>query len=198
MVLIGLTGGVGMGKSTAARNLLERGIPVIDTDDLARALVEPGEPALSEIVQAFGPSVIGRDGRLLRQELAQVVFKDPAARATLEKILHPRIRQRWHAEAEGWRSQSLPVGCVVIPLLYETEAQKELDRVVCVACSVQTQRERLRDRGWSETEIEHRIASQMPVSEKLQRAHYVLWTEGGLELIDSQWSEILARIGAKG
>lgn len=198
MVLIGLTGGVGMGKSTAARNLLERGIPVIDTDDLARALVEPGEPALAEIEQAFGPSVIGPDGRLRRQELAQLVFKDPAARATLENILHPRIRRRWHAEAEEWRAKSLPVGCVVIPLLYETEAQKELDRVICVACSAQTQRERLRDRGWSETEIEHRIASQMPVSEKLQRAHYVLWTEGGLELIDSQWNEILARICAKG
>jgi dephospho-CoA kinase len=197
MVLIGLTGGVGMGKSTAARHLLERGIPVIDTDDLARALVEPGQPALSEIAQAFGPSVIGPDGRLLRQELAQVVFKDPAARAALEGILHPRIRQRWHAEAQEWRARSQPAGCVIIPLLYETGAQKELDRVVCVACSALTQRERLRDRGWSETEIEQRISSQMPVSEKLQRADYVLWTEGRLDLIALQWAELLPRICAK-
>ena len=187
-----------MGKSTAARFLLDRGIPVIDTDDLARSLVEPGEPALSEIAQAFGPSVIAPDGRLQRRELARIVFKDPAARGTLEGILHPRIRRQWHAEVERWRAEARPCGCVVIPLLYETGAQAELDRVICVACSALSQRERLRARGWSDKEIEERIASQMPVSEKLQRADYVLWTEGGLDLIALQWAEILLRICAKG
>ena len=191
MVLIGLTGGVGMGKSTAARILLDRGVAVIDTDDLARQLVESGQPALGEIAQAFGPSIIGVDGRLLRKELARIVFEDSDARRTLEKILHPRIRQSWHNDAERWRGEGLSFGCVVIPLLYETGAEREFARVVCVACSELTQRERLRERGWDDQEIERRIASQLPIMQKLQRADFVLWTEGEQELIGIQWTKIL-------
>ncbi len=180
-----------MGKSTAARILLDLGVPVIDTDDLARQLVEPGQPALGEIAQAFGPSIIGMDGRLLRKELARIVFEDSDARRTLEKILHPRIRQSWHDDAERWRAEGLRFGCVVIPLLYETGAEREFARVVCVACSELTQRERLRERGWDDQEIERRIASQLPIMQKLQRADFVLWTEGERDLIGIQWAKIL-------
>ncbi len=195
MILMGLTGGVGMGKTTAARALQARSIPVIDTDELARDLVEPGQPAWREVRQAFGADILGSDGQLLRSKLAGIVFSEPSARQTLERILHPRIRETWRAEAGRWRQQGCRVGCVVIPLLYETGAEAELDRVVCAACSAVSQQQRLLARGWSASEIEHRLAAQLPVAQKLLKADYVLWTEGDPSLIPEQWESILAHLG---
>src|SRR4051812_22563263 len=122
MHLIGVTGGVGMGKTTAARFLQERGVPVIDTDVLAREVVEPGKPAWEEIRQAFGQEILGPDGQLRREELARQVFSDEARRKELEAIVHPRIRERWLAQVEVWRAEKQPRGVVVIPLLFETDA----------------------------------------------------------------------------
>src|SRR5262249_29213243 len=102
MTLLGLTGGVGMGKSTAATLLTQMAVPVIDTDSLARQLVEPGQPALAEIQAAFGANVIGPDGRLRRDQLAQRVFSNEPDRRELEDILHPRIRALWKKQAEQW------------------------------------------------------------------------------------------------
>ncbi len=194
MVLIGLTGGVGMGKTTAAQALSARGIPVLDTDDLARELVAPGQPALAEIRQRFGDIVLNPQGGLARRELGQIVFADPAARRALEAILHPRIRDAWRRQAGEWRTQGLAAACVVIPLLYETGAESEFDHVVCVACSESTQRARLQARGWSETEGQRRIAAQMPVAEKLLKADFVIWTEGERTLIPAQWDLILPQL----
>src|SRR5689334_18418622 len=143
MILLGLTGGVGMGKSTGAKLLTELHVPVIDTDLLARELVEPGQPALAEIVQYFGAVMLGPEGRLNRAGLAQLAFSNPAARKQLEAILHPKIRQRWLAQAAAWRTQGEQVGVVVIPLLFETAASPEFQATICVACSSETQRERL-------------------------------------------------------
>src|SRR4051812_47744819 len=109
MKLCGLTGGVGMGKSTTARFLQERGAAVIDTDQLARELVQPGQPALGEIQKTFDKKIIGADGQLRRDELAAIVFTDVSAREKLEAILHPRIRQRWLAQVETWRKEGLPL-----------------------------------------------------------------------------------------
>ena len=147
MKVLGLTGGVGMGKSASAQLLRERGVPVVDTDDLARQVVELGQPGLAEVQQAFGPEIVGADGRLRRQELAQRVFADPAARKRLEDILHPRIRALWRAQVEAWRQEGCPLAVVVIPLLFETKAEAELDPTICVACSVATQKQRLLARG---------------------------------------------------
>src|SRR5438105_1274041 len=118
MHLLGLTGGIGMGKSASDTFLRQRGIPVIDTDLLARQLVEPGQPALSEIRSAFGDSVIGPDGQLIRRELANRVFADPNARQQLEAILHPRIRDLWKSQAAALRVKNSPLVVVVIPLLF--------------------------------------------------------------------------------
>jgi len=143
MEVLGLTGGVGMGKSTSAQLLRDRGVRVVDTDDLARQVVEPGQPALAEVLAAFGPEMAGPDGRLRRKELARRVFADPAARRQLEAILHPRIRMLWRAQVEAWRTEDHRLAVVVIPLLFETKAEAELDATICVACSVATQQERL-------------------------------------------------------
>src|SRR5690348_8658904 len=113
MKAIGLTGGLGMGKSACVELLRARDLPVIDTDDLARVVVGPQQPALAEIRQLFGPSVFAADGGLRRDELARRVFADPTARKQLEQILHPRIRQLWRAQVETWKSGNHPLAVVV-------------------------------------------------------------------------------------
>lgn len=186
MRLFGITGGIGTGKSTAADFLARHGVPVIDTDQVAREVVAPGEPALDEVRRVFGPEVFDPEGALDRPALAQVVFGDPAKRQQLEAILHPRIRERWLAQVATWRAGGAAVAVVVIPLLFETAAEPHFDAVVCTACSAASQRERLKARGWSETEIANRLAAQWPMEKKISAATYVVWTEGTKEITQRQ------------
>ena len=194
MKLLGITGGVGMGKSTCAQLLRERGLALVDTDDLARDVVAPGQPALAEVRAAFGGDVIDSAGQLRRDVLAKLVFGNDAALKQLEAILHPRIRERWQAQVAQWRREGKPVAAVVIPLLFETQAETGFDRVICVACSAGTQRARLRARGWTDEQLHQRIAAQMPVEEKLLRSHYVIWTEGSVTVHAQQLDHILAAL----
>jgi dephospho-CoA kinase len=194
MKLCGLTGGVGMGKSTAAGFFSELGARIVDTDDLAHELVEPGQPALAEIQVEFGAGLIAADGRLRRDELARIVFSDVEARKKLEAILHPRIRDRWQKQVEVWRKQNCHVAMVAIPLLFETLAEKDFDKIICVACSPAGQRERLRGRGWPADQIEGRIASQFPVEQKMARSDYVIWTEGSPASHRRQAGDIFQRL----
>jgi dephospho-CoA kinase len=180
MKLCGLTGGVGMGKSTSAGFFLSLGARIVDTDELAHELVEPGQPALDAIAETFGKSFIDGDGRLKRGEIARLVFADPAARKKLEDILHPRIRERWQAQVDIWRREDCAVAMVAIPLLFETAAESSFDRILCVACSPAEQRQRLAARGWPADQIPARVAAQWPVDQKMARSHFVLWTEGSL------------------
>jgi dephospho-CoA kinase len=191
MTLVGLTGGIGMGKSTSARLLAERGVPVVDTDVLARDVVAPGQPALEELKAIFGPDVIGADGALRREHVAQIVFADPARRQQLEAVLHPRIRQRWLELAEQWRREQRDLGVVIIPLLYETGAGPEFDAVICVGCSAGSQRGRLRERGWNDQEIDRRQAAQWPTAKKMDLADYLIWTEPPLEAHAAQLERVL-------
>lgn len=191
MKVFGLTGGVGMGKSASAQLLRARGVQVADTDDLAHQAVEPGQPALAEVQAAFGAEIVGQDGKLRRDELARRVFADPAARQQLEGILHPRIRARWRAQVEGWRAEGQPLAVVVIPLLFETGAEAEVDATICVACTSATQHRRLLARGWSPQEIEQRLRAQWPTEVKMARADYLVWTEGSLEVHAAQLERIL-------
>lgn len=194
MKIFGLTGGVGMGKSTAAEFLRVRGAQVLDTDELARQLVQPGEPALAEIQNSFGKNIIASNGQLRRDELAKIVFADPAARKKLEEILHPRIRERWLAQIEAWRRENCPLAAVVIPLLFETRAELQFNKIICVACSEKSQRERLRARGWNDGQISQRIAAQMPVEQKIARSDFVVWTEGDLKNHELQLDRILEKL----
>ena len=192
MKTFGLTGGVGMGKSTAAGFLRARGAQVVDTDELARQLVQPGEAALAEIQNVFGKKIVSDDGRLRRDELARIVFADSAARKKLEEILHPKIRERWLAQMENWRRENHPLAVVVIPLLFETQAGSQFDKIICVACSAANRQKRLLERGWTPEQIRQRIAAQMPVDEKIARSDFVVWTDGDLESHSAQLDLILA------
>lgn len=183
-----------MGKTTSASILAQRGIPVVDTDVIARELVEPGEPALAEIQSAFGNAVIDADGHLCRAELARIVFSDSTQRNVLERILHPRIRQAWLKQIEAWRGLQKPLAMVVIPLLFETAAEKEFDAIICAACSEVTQKQRLQKRGWSPKHIQQRLAAQWPVEQKIVRSDFVVWTEGALASDALQLDRILAEM----
>lgn len=194
MKIIGLTGGVGMGKSTATEILRSRAMPVVDTDELARQFVQPGEPALAEIQTVFGQKIITPDGRLRRDELARIVFADPVAREQLEAILHPRIRSAWLAQVEAWGGENHRLAVVVIPLLFETKAEAFFDKVVCVACSAISQHQRLRARGWNDGQIRQRLAAQWPVETKIARADFVIWTEGALVVHQQQLLQIIERL----
>jgi dephospho-CoA kinase len=186
MKFFGLTGGAGMGKSTVADMLRDRGWRVVDTDQLARQVVASGQPGLREITAEFGASVLNARGELRREALARLVFSDPAARRRLEALLQPRIRELWQAEAGRWRASRVAYAVVVIPLLFETGAETELDATICVACSPATQQTRLRERGWSDEEIAARNRAQWPVEKKMARSTFVLWNEAGLDVLRAQ------------
>lgn len=192
MKTYGLTGGIGMGKSTAANWLRDRGVRVVDTDEIARHLVEPGQPALREIQQSFGAEMTDEAGCLRRDKLARVVFQDPSARKKLEGILHPGIRATWQQQIAQWRGEGCALGVVVIPLLFETAAAPLFDAVICAGCSAASQRRRLQQRGWSARQIRQRLESQWPVEKKMELSHYVVWTEGEVENQAKQLERILA------
>jgi len=191
MKVYGLTGSVGMGKSTSDKLLRDRGVAVVDTDIIARQLVEPGQPALAEIQASFGSEIVSPEGRLRRDELGRRVFGDAVARARLEGILHPRIRAIWQAQINEWRAQAMARAAVVIPLLFETNAQDQFDKIICVACTAGSQRRRLKERGWSEEQIGQRIGAQWPTEKKMDLAHYVVWTEAGLDVHAAQLTRIM-------
>ena len=192
MIRLGLTGGVGMGKSTASHFLYDLGFKVADTDDIARTLVEPGKPALEDIVKAFGKEVLQDNGVLNRGKTAELVFSDDSKRLKLEDILHPLIRETWEIRLNEWSAQNEKLGVVVIPLLYETECERYFDKVVCIACSKEIQRQRLRQRVWSDSEIDQRIKAQLLIGEKMSRADYVVWTNGAIDTHVNQWHELIS------
>jgi dephospho-CoA kinase len=130
---------------------------------------------------------------LNRAELARIVFADASARADLETILHPRIRSAWEAEAQGWRAAGQKIGAILIPLLYETEAETRFDAVICVACSETSQRQRLRLRGWTDGQIGQRLAAQWPAEKKIARADFVVWTDTNLETHAAQLERVVFR-----
>ena len=191
MILFGVTGGIGMGKSTVGAMLQRRGVQVVDTDALSHQLTRPGQPALAEIIARFGSGVARPDGSLNRKELAQLVFNDANVRRDLEAILHPKIRALWEGEVARWKSEGQTVGAVVIPLLFETAAEKSFAAVICAACSEATQRQRLAERGWTPDQIAARISAQMPIDQKIARSNYIVWTDTSFRAIEGQLDRII-------
>jgi len=181
MRVLGLTGGIGSGKSVVAQMFARLGAVVIDADQLAREVVEPGQPALREIATAFGPDVLLPDGRLDRPKLAGIIFADPAERAKLDAITHPRIRARMDEEIKARRSGP-GILIVDIPLLYENDRTHSVERVIVVWVDPQTQLRRIRHRdGLSTDAARQRIAAQMPLEAKRARADHVIDNSGTRE-----------------
>lgn len=190
MLVVGLTGGVGMGKSTVAALLEARGVPLIDTDAIAREETEPGTEGLAAIRAEFGPEVLDARGRLDRAALGARVFASAERRKALERILHPRIRARWRTAVEQWRAEGKQRAVVVIPLLFETGAETELNRTVCVACAPATQMRRLKERGWTVEQARQRVAAQWPAARKMDLADAVIWNESTLAVCEMQAARV--------
>jgi dephospho-CoA kinase len=191
MRTFGLTGGIGMGKSTAGGILRGLGCGVVDTDVIARELTAPGQPALNEIREEFGQGCFSSDGELRRDVLAARIFADEPARRKLEAILHPRIREAWRRQLVTWEAGKRAVAVVVIPLLFETEPAAELEHTICVGCSEAVQRRRLSDRGWTTAELERRVEAQLPIRRKMELAEYVVWNDAGLDVLEEQLKRIV-------
>ncbi|MEZ5290306.1 MAG: dephospho-CoA kinase [Vicinamibacterales bacterium] len=176
---VALTGGIATGKSAVVRGLQAAGFPTVNADDAARAVVEPGTPGLAAVAARFGPAVLGPDGALDRAALGRVVFADPSARLDLERILHPRIRDRIERFYEGLPPDAC--GIAEIPLAFETGWGAGFDLVVVVACRPETQLARLQARdGLSLEAARQRIAAQWPIADKARLADAVVMTEGTL------------------
>jgi dephospho-CoA kinase len=198
-LLVGLTGGIASGKSTVSRQLAELGCHVIDADVLAREVVAPGEPALQAIVEAFGPEALQPDGSLDRTRLGALIFADPGKRRRLEAITHPAIRQRRAAALEELAARGFD-GIVVqdAALLIEVGAHADVDRVIVVDAEPAAQRDRLMRRdGLDAAEAERRIASQMPLAEKVKLAHYVIDNSDGPEETAAQVRAVHAALLAE-
>jgi dephospho-CoA kinase len=176
---IALTGGIACGKSTLAKGLLARGWHVIDTDEIAHLLMQPGQANWKNVVDAFGPSVLQPDQSIDRKVLGRLVFADPQQRARLNEITHPAIRSVWQREREE-RARTHPTQslAVMIPLLYECALESAFSNVWCVGASQRTQMTRLRARGFSGEEATQRLNSQMPVADKMAKAQIAFWGEG--------------------
>ena len=200
MLLVGLTGGIGSGKSTVARMLEERGAIVFDADVLARAVVEPGTPGHAAVTERFGANVLAPGGELDREALASIVFADPAARRDLEAIVHPEVR-RLFAEGSEDYSETDRVVVFSAPLLVETGMHTAFDVLVVVSATTATQVERLmRGRGMSEAAILARIDAQAPLEDKAEVADFLVDNEGTLDELEQQvdrlWSDLSARVVA--
>jgi dephospho-CoA kinase len=170
--LVGLTGGIASGKSLVAGCFADLGVAVVDTDVVAREVVEPGTPALSRIVDAFGREILDESGALDRKALRKIVFDDDASRRTLEAILHPVIRDETFRQAE---SAAGPYVIIVVPLLFESPIREAMDRILVVDCSEQTQEERLMARDKESAEQARRImATQATRKERLSIADDVI------------------------
>jgi len=199
-LLVGLTGGIGTGKSTVAAMLAARGAVVIDADRLAREVVEPGEPTLARIVQEFGPEVLGPDGRLDRKALGALVFADPARRRRLEALTHPPIRARLDARLEALARAGFR-GVVVVdaPLLVESGLHRAMDRLVVVTADEATQLARLMARdGLDRAEALRRIRSQMPLAAKARLADHVIDNSGDRAATEAQVERLWAALEAEG
>lgn len=182
--ILGITGGIGSGKSAATQWFESQGISIVDADIVAREVVEPGQPALQAIQQAFGDWVLLEDGNLDRRALREHIFQFPEARQTLEKITHPAIRQSIIQQLQQAES---PYVILVSPLLFETNQHQLTHHTLLVDADEQTQLQRASQRdGQSEEQIRKIIAAQMPRTQKQQLANDIVINDGLLEHLHQQ------------
>lgn len=190
-LVIGLTGGIASGKTTVADMLKARGATVISADDIVHQLLKPGTDVYDAVVREFGQTVLTDKGEVNREKLASIVFRDPVKRTLLESIVHPRVLRRLSEEAERFRQSCQGVLVLEVPLLIETSFVKVVDKVLVVTAEQPTQVERLEKRyGITREEAILRIESQLPTSEKIRYADWVISTEGTLEDTESQVSRV--------
>lgn len=197
MVRIAVTGGIACGKSRVGALLVERGVPVCDTDGVAHSLMAAGQPVCRKITEYFGREIIAKDGSVDRRRLARRVFKDPEQLRQLNRMTHPAVMRK----VRKWLREQEASGCritaVLIPLLFEAGFEKQWDAVVCVAAPRKRQVAWLKSRGLGSGAAGIRIASQMPLVDKMVRADYVVYNSGSVEVLRQQVDRIIDSISGE-
>ncbi len=199
---VGLTGNIAAGKSSVARVWRELGAPVIDADILARQAVEPGTPALRQIVAEWGPDVLDAAGALDRAALREIVFRDSTARTRLEAIIHPTVGALRAAESRRAAGAGSPVVVADIPLLFETGMQREFDLVVLVDAPAAVRLDRIvRDRGLDRDTAARMVDAQMPAEQKHELADIVIVNTGTVQELEQRaaevWQELVGRAAGR-
>jgi dephospho-CoA kinase len=190
MLLVGLTGGIGAGKSTVAEMLRRRGALVIDADDLARRAVEPGTPGHDRVREAFGDDILTSNGEIDRERLAQVVFAEPEARRRLESIVHPEVARLFVEAVDPYRHTDRIV-VYVVPLLVERSLGDTFDVIVVVSTEPETRVARLTARrSMGEKDVRDRMSAQLSDRARERAAHVVIRNEGSLEELDQTVGEL--------
>lgn len=188
---VGLTGGIASGKSTAAKFFGALGVPILDSDQVARDVVEPGQPPLERLVERFGPKILTADGHLDRPALREIVFSDPKARADLEALTHPAIGAAMEARSAAAGG---PYQILVIPLLVEKNLAAHVDRVLVVDCDEELQIRRLRDRDGSTPEqVDAILKAQAPRTARLKAADDVIHNDSDMSAVRDQVATLHAR-----
>ncbi len=184
MLKIGLTGGIGSGKSTVSKIFSDLEIPIIDADIIAHQLVEPGKPAIKDIAEQFGQQILTDQGALNRKQLKEIIFSDPEQKKTLEQILHPLV----FAEMESQIKQLSSPYCILsIPLLLETQMQDFVDRILVIDCPVEVQLERVKNRDQLDVKtIQSIIASQIPREQRRQAADDIIINDTDTQALAEQ------------
>jgi dephospho-CoA kinase len=196
--VFGLTGGIGSGKSTAAALFRERGVPVVDADELAREAVTKGSAGLAAVQAEFGPQILDSDGSLDRKQLGALVFADQQARGRLNAITHPIVRRLSQERFQALDEQGVTLAGYDVPLLFEVGLDAVLRPVVVVTAREATQLERILARdGISEEAARERLAAQLPLAEKQKRADYVLYNNGSLAALAAQIDALLEKLRAE-
>ena len=195
MKWIGLTGGIGSGKSTVAKMLRELGEPVIDADDLAHEVMACGGTAYSDIVKLFGKGILNSAHEIDRKKLGNMVFSDKNLLKNLESIVHPRVRELSQKRRRELESRGFARAFYDVPLLFEKNLQNQFDTSVLVYCSESLQKQRIRERnGLNDEEIDRRLSAQIPIDEKRQRADFVIDNSGSLADLKSEVRKILSQL----
>ena len=198
MIKIGITGGIGCGKSEVCKQLRKAGIPIIPSDLLARKLIDTDEKIKQELIKAFG-DIYTPDGLLNREKVAAIIFRDQRAKETINRIVHPVVIAKEHQILDRIRnSGKFKIAGVEAGLIYEAGSDQFFDLVIVVAASPETVIRRLKNRdGLTEEQIQQRIQSQMPLSEKINRADYVIYNNGSLEELKIEIEKLLQWLNKK-
>ncbi|MGE5703066.1 MAG: dephospho-CoA kinase [Clostridia bacterium] len=197
-MILGLTGGISTGKSTVTAMLRQRGYTVIDADQIAREVVEPGMPAYQAIAEHFGGKVFKADGQLDRKKLAEIIFANQEERQALNEIIHPEIRRQMREQAKAAERAGESIVFMDIPLLYESKLTHMVDKVVVVYVNEDMQRARLMERDeLDETQANRRLEAQLSIEEKRALADYLIDNQGSREETEKQVDELLRSLHAE-